>query len=221
MALGSLVVSSLRAQENRVPELNAVCSRMVAMDKWRTETLLGYSVTRRYTLQYGGSADSAEMLVELEYSHPGHKIFKVLSAKNAGLMQEHIFRRAMDAEVQADRDDIRDSTRILPRNYDFAVLGSEDVKGRAAYLIKMKPKRKQRFSVDGRIWVDMKDAAVARIDGEVATKSFWVRRFHLVQSYQRIGPYWLAASTRNHAHVRFFGEAQLNIENFDYKLRPA
>src|SRR6185437_13487645 len=126
-----------------------------------------------------------------------------------------------NAEVQAASDDIRQSTLLLPCNYDFHVLGNSEATGRPSYLLRMKPKRKQRFLLDGKIWVDMEDASVTRVDGEVAPSSFWVRSVHLVQDYERVGPYWLIASIQNEASVRLLGQASMEIRNFDYQLSPA
>ena len=221
MALGGIALppAIMRSEARKPPEAQAVCDRMVEMDKWRTDTLRGYSGMRLYTLSYGGSRNPAEMLVSVEYAYPGRKTFHVVSQKNSGVVQERIFRRVMDAELAATRDEIRDSARITPRNYDFAVVGADNLDSRPAYVLRLIPKRKQWFLVDGKIWVDKADAAVTRIDGEVATGSFWVRTAHMVQCYARIGPYWLVSSSQNSANVRFLGEAHLNIEYFDYRLR--
>jgi hypothetical protein len=223
MALGGLALPAtlLRSESKPPVEIQRVCERMAAMDQWRTKTLLGYSVTRRYTLKLGSSATCAEMLVKVEYTHPGHKSFQVISQKNCGMLDDRIFHRVMNVEIQAARDDIRDSTRIIPLNYDFEALGTAELEGRASYVIRMRPKRRERYLVDGRIWVDMKDAAVARLDGEVATSSFWVRSSHMIQSYERVGPYWLVMFNQNDATVRILGDAQLRIEYFDYRLRSA
>jgi hypothetical protein len=223
MALGGLALPAvvLCSEPQQPVEIQRVCERMVAMDKWRTRTLMGYSVMRRYTLKLGINATGAEMLVKVEYTYPGYKSFQVISEKNSGLLEDQIFHRVMSVEMQAARDDLRDRTRITPLNYDFDVLGTENLEGRPSYVMRMKPKRKRRYLVDGKMWVDIRDAAVARIDGEILTSSFWVRSSHMVQSYERVGPYWLVTSNQNDASVRFLGEAHLHIEYFDYQLRSA
>lgn len=221
IALGGLILPSANAHTERthLVDLQTVCGRMVAMDNWRSRSLLGYSVKRRYSLRHGESPDAAEMLVSVQYTYPGYKSFEVISEKNCGFLQERIFRRVMNAEIQAARDDKRDSTRILPRNYDFEVLGMEAIADRPAYVLRMKPKRKHRFLVDGKIWVDQQDAAVVRIDGVIDTSSFWVRSFHMLQNYEKVGAYWLVASNQNEASVRLLGEASLDIQYFDYQIR--
>ncbi len=223
MALGGIALppAILRAGPSRLPETETVCDRMAAMDKWRRETLMGYSGMRRYTLSHGSDTNCAEMLVKVEYSYPGRKTFQVISKNRSGPVQERIFHRVMDAELEVTRDEIRDNARIGPRNYEFAVLGADRIEGRSAYIMRAMPRRKRWFLVDGKIWVDAEDAAVTRIEGEVPSNSFWVKRIHTIQSYSRIGQHWLMTSSENDADVRFLGPGQMKIECFDYRLRTA
>ncbi len=218
MALGGMALRVAAGEPGSRFDLHNVCERMVAEDKWRTESLLGYTVKRRYCLTLGSSEKCAEMRVKVEYAYPGRKTFEVISKTNTGYLEDRIFHQVMNGEIQAD---MRDGVRVLPCNYDFQVLGTEEMAGRAAYLIRMKPRWKRPLLVDGKAWVDMKDAAVTRLDGEVASSSFWVRSFHMEQAYERVGAYWLVSSIRNRANVRLLGEARLDIDCSDYQLRAA
>ncbi len=218
MALGASALRAAAGEPDGRIDVHSVCQRMVAEDKWRTETLLGYTVQRRYCLTLGGSERCAEMRVKVEYRYPGRKTFEVISKTNSGYLEDRVFHQVISGEIQADT---RDGVRVLPCNYDFQMLGTEKMTGRPAYVIRMTPKWKRRLLVDGKAWVDIEDAAVTRIDGEVASNSFWVRSFHMEQSYERIGPYWLLASIRNRASVRFLGEARLDIDCSDYRLQTA
>jgi hypothetical protein len=223
IALGGLGLraSMLRAEPGQTLNVQAICDRVLAMDDWRTNTLLNYSATRRYCLRLGASDESAEMLVKLEYTYPGHKHFEMLSETNCGFIQKHVLLRLIDEESQTASPSVHDNIRINPRNYDFALQDTTELGGRPAYVIRIRPRRKQRFLVDGQIWVDAEDAAVARVDGYISIASFWVSRSHIVQSYQKIGPYWLIASNRNDAHARGLGEVHLNVECFDYHITDA
>jgi len=223
MALGGLVLPATRlaAKPSAEFDLDTICDRMVQRDRWRADTLISYSATRRYTFATGHSPQPAEMLVHMEYTRPGRKTFRVLSEKNGGFLSDIVFRDVMNAEIEASRDDIRDSIGITPQNYEFEALGTGELSGRSAYILRVKPRRRQRYVVDGRVWVDVNDAAVARIEGKAATSSLWVRSFRMVRNYARFGPYWLVTSCRNDASVRFWGEAWLQIDDFDYNLKPA
>ena len=221
LALAPLGRAIFGSEHKQTLPLDPICGRMTELDDWRARTLLGYSCARRYTLRHGNSGEPAEMVVQVEYACPGRKSFQTISQKNAGFLEDQIFRRLLHAEIQAARDNIRDSTRIVPANYDFAVLGIEALDGRSSYVIRVRPRRKERLLVDGKIWVDSEYAAVARVEGRIDTGSFWVRNAHTVQSYSRIGPYWLAASNQSDANVRILGEVRLRIDCFDYHLRTA
>ncbi len=218
MALGGLALPALSGEPAGRSDSQDVCQRMVAEDKWRTDTLRAYSVERRYCLRLGNSEKCAEMRVKVEYTYPGNKTFEVISKTNSGCLEDRIFHQVMNGEVQADH---RDGVRVLPCNYDFRVLGTEPVAGRTAYVIRMTPKPKRRLLVDGKVWVDAEDAAVTKIDGDVESSSFWVRSFHMSQSYEKVGRYWLVAAIRNRASVRFLGEARLDIECSGYRVQVA
>jgi hypothetical protein len=211
----------LRSEQKLPPGIQNVGARLAEMDARRARTLLGYTGMRRYSLRYGDSGHSGEMLVKAEYRYPDRKNFQIVSQTNCGFVHNEVFRRTMEAELQAAREDIRESTRILPSNYDLEVLGTEDLAGRESYVIRTRPKHRRRFLVDGKVWVDLADAAVARIEGEVFTGSFWVHNSHMVRCYRKIGPYWLVVSDKTEAKVRLAGEAHLDIEYFDYELRQA
>jgi hypothetical protein len=95
----------------------------------------------------------------------------------------------------------------------------EFVDARKAYVFELTPKTKCKFMIRGRVWVDAEDAAIVRLEGEpLSTGSFWVRGIHIVQQFQKVGPFWMLAATRTDANVRFFGPAHLSIDYTDYQV---
>lgn len=77
------------------------------------------------------------------------------------------------------------------------------------------------YLIEGRIWVNVKDSSIVRIEGQPARNpSFWVHDVHFVHTYQRVGQFWFASSTRSTSEVRIFGPSKLTIENYDYELNP-
>jgi hypothetical protein len=65
------------------------------------------------------------------------------------------------------------------------------------------------------------DYSVVRIEGQPArNSSFWVRSVRFVHTYQKVGQFWLACSTRTKSEIRIFGNAELTIENSGYALDP-
>ncbi len=192
---------------------------MAQMDGWRTSALQQYAVTRRYILHTGNSGSVAEMGVRVNYRYPGRKDFEILWSKGSSAVRDRVFRRLIETELQATRDQMRDQTRISPANYDFRLVGKDVQDGRPCYILELLPKVKSKFLVRGRIWVDAQDYAVARLEGTPAeSASFWLRHLHMVQTYKKIGDFWLAAANHTDTDVRFFGPAQLKIECYDYTI---
>ncbi len=108
---------------------------------------------------------------------------------------------------------MRAGARLIPENYDFAVIGTELLGGRAAYVLEARPKRSEKYLFQGRIWVDAEDYALARAEGNPAKKpSFWTKSIHFVQLYQKCGPIWFPLSTQSETEAHIFGTTDVSIE---------
>jgi hypothetical protein len=144
---------------------------------------------------------------------------QVLWEDGSHTLRTRVLQKVLDAEVEAAGDNLREQTRITTRNYTFKPVRREEIDGRPAYVYDLTPKRKCRFLMRGRVWVDEADAAVVRIEAEpIETTSFWVKRVHIVQQYRKVGDFWLAASSQTDADVRLFGPAHLSIDYEDYQV---
>ena len=63
---------------------------------------------------------------------------------------------------------------------------------------------------------------MTRIDGAPAQNpSFWTTKVHFVHRFEKLGPFWLAASNVSDTEVRMFGTTELKIEYFNYKIDEA
>jgi outer membrane lipoprotein-sorting protein len=61
-------------------------------------------------------------------------------------------------------------SRLNFTNYDFETVSAEMVTGRLAYVLEVKPKRKEKYLFQGRIWVDAEDYALVRAEGSPSEK---------------------------------------------------
>ena len=128
-----------------------------------------------------------------------------------------MLRKMLEEETNASHREARESTRIVPANYAFEMVGTDVVDGRPAYILQVTPKSKSKYLIRGRIWVDATDYAIARIEGSPARNpSFLTKSVHFVHTYQKVGDLWLASSTKSSSDVRIFGTAELSISDFDY-----
>ena len=214
-ALLVAVPSALTQPRDSVPSAADIVARMAERDAERHASFSGYTVSRRYEVV--NKDRHAEMLVRLVCTADGGKQFFILHEEGSGAIRNHVLRKMLEEETNASHRETRQSTRIVPGNYSFEMVGTDVVDGRRAYVLEIDPKIKSKYLIRGRIWVDATDYAIARIEGSPAQNpSFWTKRVHFVHTYRKIGDLWLAASTKSVTDVRIFGTAELSISDFDY-----
>ncbi len=202
-----------------LPTTEDVVAQMMQLDKQRHAQLPGYTATRHYLAV--NKHRRAEMLVRVACASDGVKRFTIVSEDGSHYIRKHVFYKMLNEEAEASRRDTREGTRITPANYDFQVIGQDALDGRPAYVLSVTPKAQNKYLIDGKIWVDATDYSIVRIEGRPArSPSFWTRSVHFIHTYQKVGPFWLAASTDSVSEIRIFGAAELTIENSGYTLNP-
>jgi negative regulator of sigma E activity len=214
-ALLVAVPSALTQPRDLVPTAADIVARMAERDAERRASFSGYTVLRRYEVV--NKHRDAEMLVRVVCTPDGGKQFSILHEEGSGIIRNHVLRKMLEEETNASHREARESSRIVPGNYSFAMVGTDVVDGRLAYVLEIDPKTKAKYLIRGRIWVDATDYAITRIEGSPAQNpSFWTKRVHFVHTYRKVGDLWLAASTKSVTEVRIFGTAELSISDFDY-----
>src|ERR1700741_3579017 len=184
--------SALAADDSVTPPAaEEIVPRMAAHDLARQASIEGYAGMRRYVLENHKFNKRAEMLVQVKGDRDGTKHFEVVSEDGWGGARKHVFRKMLESETETSWPEIRGNARLIPENYDFALVGTELVAGRAAYVLEIEPKRNEKYLFQGRIWVDAEDYALVRAEGRPAKKpSFWTKSIHFVQIYQKCGSIW-------------------------------
>ena len=196
-----------------------IVDHMVQADNARMAVFSGYTGMRRYNFENKKVKKHAEMTVRVVCDQTGAKTFEVVSESGSGFVRSHIIRRMLDAEREASEKAEHEETRIIPQNYDFRLLGTEEMEGRSSYVFEISPKTKNQFMIRGRIWVDAVDFAITRLEGSPAKNpSFWIRSVHVVHRYDRIGKFWLPVTNKSRAEARIFGTNDVRIEYFDYLI---
>ena len=218
----ALVVTSIAAaQTNDVPpSADEVVAKMIRLDAQRKSEMRGYTGFRRYVAI--NKDRRAEMMVRVDSAPDGTKQFRIISEEGSRSICKHVFYKMLNEETDASRRETRDSTRIIPANYTFKLFGRQTLDSGPAYVMSITPKTGNKYLIDGKIWVDAKDYSIVRIEGQPARNpSFWVHDVHFVHTYQRVGQFWLAASTDTTSEVRIFGRSELTITNSDYTSNPS
>ena len=195
----------------------AIVDHMVQADNARMAVFSGYTGMRRYTFGNKMVKKYAEMTVRVVCDRTGAKSFEVVAESGSEFVRSHILRRMIDAEREASDKAEHEETRIIPRNYDFRLLGTEETEGQSSYVLEISPKKKNQFMIRGRIWVDAADFAITRLEGSPAKNpSFWIRSVHVVHRFDRIGQFWLPVTNKSRAEARVFGTNDVGIDYFDY-----
>ena len=204
---------------NPLPSADDVVAKMLELDARRQSELSGYTAARRYVAV--NRRRHAEMLVRISCDSNGAKQFTIVSEQGSGAIRKYVFHRLLTEEAEASRRDNRNSNRLTPYNYEFHMLAQETLDNRPAYVLKVVPKTANKYLIDGKVWVDATDYSIIRIEGRPARNpSFWVRRAHFEHTYQKVGQFWFALSTRSDSQLRIFGDSVLTIDTSDYLLKP-
>ena len=123
----------------------------------------------------------------------------------------------LESESEMSSPANRAKSRLTTDNYDFSMVGTGEIEGRPTYVINVVPKRREKYLMEGRIWVDAADYALMRAEGKPAhSPSFWTHSVHFVQQYQKKGDFWFPVSTDSITEARIFGTTHVNIAYSDY-----
>jgi hypothetical protein len=217
--------SNVPAQPRR-GQLNAeqAVQNLVRMNIERAQALQAYQSTRVYRLEYKGfpGGRTAEMVVNVKYRAPAAKEFEIVSVTGSKLLIDRVFKKLLQGEKEAFEVENQKRIAINQENYEFTLIGYEDEPRAPSYVLSVKPKTKNKFLFQGKIWVDAEQFAVVRIEGEPARNpSFWIKDTKIETLYVNVNDFWLPARNHSVTLVRMGGHADFNIEYKDYRITGA
>jgi hypothetical protein len=124
-----------------------------------------------------------------------------------------VFDPILDAEKEAQPAKGKNSYDILPENYVFRAVGVDSCGGRTCYRVTISPKRKNKFLLEGFIWVDAQDYGIAKVQGTPSKKlSFWVVKAQVTRTYTRVGNVWLTNRIESDSDLFIAGHSDLSID---------
>jgi len=215
--------SSYSAQNAPLP-VEQVAKKLQERNAQRAAALGQFNGTRVYRMQYRGfpSDRDAEMVVDVTYRAPDSKEFSVVSQKGSKFIIDHVFKKLLEGEQEAANEENRRNTALSTENYDFTSAGYENTPNGEQYVLNLLPKTRNKYLYRGKIWVDAKDFAVVRIEGEPARNpSFWIKKTEVKPRYIKVGGFWLPAENHTESVIRLGGRAILSIEYKDYRITKA
>lgn len=183
----------------------------------RTADLVGYSTTRTYEVKDLKGKVHAREIGVMEYHAPDKKTFTLRSEDGSGLVRRLALNPLIASEIEASSGKQHHDSSITPDNYELVPLGEQRVGNYDCYVAEAIPKRHDKYLFEGKVWIDVQDHAIVRIEGHPAKRpSFWIERADFVREYQKIDGFWFPKRDETLVHVRMYGTKILTIDHADY-----
>ncbi len=193
-----------------------------AHNELRKSALHDYTVLRTYQVIDLKGKVHAEEIGRMEFRAPDKKTFIVTSETGSGLIRRKALNPLISSEIEAAAGKEHHDSAISPANYSLDLLGEQQVGPYHCFVALAVPKRKDKYLFEGKLWIDVDDYAVVRIEGHPARKlSFWIQRADFVRQYQKIDGFWLPQKDQTFVQVRLYGKKVLSIEHQNYVVNGA
>jgi hypothetical protein len=213
LASSSQVPSS--TTEIEPPDLNLILQRLEDVQHHDPAQSRPYEVTREYKVFRGNDKQpTSEVMAQINFVPPDVKTYKITQARGNS-RGEKMVRELLDRETESAKKG--HGSEITRKNYDFVFLRQENFGVIPEYVLRIVPKRKDKYLLGGRIWVDASTFHIRRIEGVPArSPSFWIKDIHITLQYAELNGMWIPVSFDAIATVRLLGQftlAGLNIRS--------
>ena len=206
MALAS--TSTPSSAEIKSPDLNLILQRLEDIQHQDPAQSRPYEVTREYKVFRGNDRQpTSEVRAQINFVPPDRKTYKITQAEGNPRGKKMV-RELLDRETEAAKKGQR--SEINRTNYDFVFLRQENFGVVPAYILRIVPKRKDKYLLRGRIWVDASNFRIRRIDGVPAkSPSFWIKNIHITLQFAQLDGIWVPVSFDAIGTVRLLGQFTL------------
>lgn len=197
-------------------------SELLTHNQLRSAALLEYTALRTYQVIDLKGKVHAQEIGRMEYRAPDKKTFVVTSEGGSGLIRRLALNPLIASEIEAAAGKEHRDSSLTPANYTLDPIGEQQVGPYRCFVAQTVPKRRDKYLFEGKVWIDVDDYAVVRIEGHPAKKlSFWIERADFVRQYQKIAGFWLPQEDETFVQVRLYGKKVLTIDHHDYVVNGA
>jgi len=194
-----------------------VFAELASHNEKRKTALHDYTVLRTYQVIDLKGKVHAEEIGRMEFFSPDKKAFIVTSESGSGLVRHMALNPLINSEIEAAAGKEHHDSAISADNYSLNLLGEQQLGPYRCFVAEAVPKRRDKYLFEGKVWIDVNDYSVVRIEGHPAKKlSFWIQHADFVRQYQKIDAFWLPEKDQTHVQVRMYGKKILNIEHRNY-----
>jgi hypothetical protein len=188
--------------EIKSPDLNLVVQRLEEVQHQDPARSRPYEVRREYKVFRGfDKQPTSEVMAQINFVPPNIKTYKIIQTRGNS-RGEKIVRELLDRETESAKKGV--GSEITRANYDFVFLRQENFGVVPEYVLRIVPKRKDKYLLRGWIWVDASTFRIRRIEGVPAkSPSLWIKGIHITLQYAELGDMWVPISFDAIATVRF------------------
>src|SRR5438270_1938597 len=160
-ALLIIAAGPLRAQSpsgsKPAPSLQEILDRMLARNAMQDRTLLEFRALRKfYAANFRFKTDST-MYVQTVFRRPDQLQSTVTSHEGSNLIRSRVFDKILEAENETHARKDKQQVDVIPANYNFELVGTDGCNGRSCYHMLISPRRRDKYSLDGEVWIDAED----------------------------------------------------------------
>jgi len=197
------------------PDTRTIVDRMLRAQQENKARIRPFTVKRDYLLLDKQEQQKAQVVANITVLPPDSKQYNI--EKSSGGMGEKVLRDVLSKETEPPKDAQR--KELSPANYDFALLGEETIDGRRCFLLGMNPRREEKDLLRGKLWVDVENYNIRRVEGTPAKNhSWWIHDLHILMSFADVDGMWLRTSTHAVANVRFKGKYVMESRDIEYRF---
>jgi hypothetical protein len=209
-ALAGVVVLALTASSlptTAARSLNPDAAAAMEMFLARPVNAHPYRASRR--LEASGSGQRAWMDVETDYAVASGLQYSVTAEGGSGYIRSRILHSLLNEEQRIIAHAEESRVAISRANYEF---GPEGVNEEGLAVVRMRPLRKDKSLINGRMFLTTVTGDLVRVEGRLEKNpSFWLTRVNLVRSYRVIDGVVMPVSLETIGKLRLLGSSSLRM----------
>jgi hypothetical protein len=157
--------------------VDRILDRMKVHDEWHERYLIEYRAQRNFHAANLTFEEEATLEVRATFRQPDTIESQVLRAEGSRLIRERVFDNILKAENETHSKQAKQQVDIVPANYSFSYIGQGLYGDQKCYRLGITPRRREKYLIQGQIWVDAEDWSIVRILGSPAKRpSLWTRQ---------------------------------------------
>jgi len=185
---------------------------MTARNQWQDQALLEFRAQRRFYAANTRFNTDSTMDVHTVFRRPDLLESTVTRHEGSKFIRSRVFDKILEAESETRAKKDKQQVDITPANYNFALEQKEDCEGRPCFRLKISPKRRDKFSLDGQVWLDAEDYSIVRMHGSPAKRpSIWTLKTEIDRRYRKVDGIWLPDRMDSSSNIMIAGHSVLSI----------